>query len=979
MRYEFILLFALLHFNIYAQSFYFKNYNAENGLGQSQISVMTQDSLGRLWLGTETGITMFDGQKSRNFSVKDGLSNNHCISIAIDHQSTVWTGTMNGLSAFNGKKFKNYFFGKQSFDNIVTFVKKDFQNTIWCIAGLRVFSLENGKFKNADLPSTQDFFQLVTDKYGHLLALTRSGQLYSCDNNKQWRPLKVFVKGSLEKNIIYAKFDRNNRLWIAMKDGLYRETPQGFEKFGGNQVQQHISGQIINLTFDQQNNPWFSSFAGVFTLQKNKLIKLDKQNGFSNNLVYDFFLDREGIFWIPTVEGDGLFRLDNLETKTFYSINPANKEPINALCIDSNSTVWIATKEKLKKWNEQQGVTTVNVPTTDLGQLRIVFLRAEADKSVWISTPSEGLWQYKQNKLSPLAEVIKAPKIDFITYCAKDQNQRLWIASFRGIFRTENNQISPLNEFNNPSYSLVEIGQDSMLVGTVSGLLLIVNNRNVLKNPPPLLKKSTVTCMLKINRTVWVGTENGLFQYLIDEGKFLFHSHHLPSLLISNLVQLPNEKKLFIGTTKGLAILDLNTNNITNISARIGLPPIGIVLNSMHLDKKRGLLWLGTEEGVFTYEYQSRRFSTPLNKVILTSVLCNDTILKPGQWNKGVSNWYNIPTALKVPTGKSRLSFEFKAISLRDNTGIQYQYRVKGLNNTWSRFNKNQKLEFPALGPGSYVLEVRAKSRDDQFAKQSLSYSFIVSPRFYQTLWFKTIIILLALMAGAVIQYSINKIRIKAKLRMELARKEERELVRVRTAEDFHDELGNKLTRISLFADILLAKVNPLDQEVSKLVKQIKENTVQLFQGARDIIWSLNPDSDNLYEVMSRICDFGLELFEDSNTQFIYFGVDELKNNLYIPLEYSRNVTMILKETLTNTFKHAKASKVTLSIEQYEAQHWLIRITDDGIGYDIKTVERGHGIDNMNNRVKRVKATLKVASQIGQGSTLELGFKLPLK
>jgi signal transduction histidine kinase len=88
---------------------------------------------------------------------------------------------------------------------------------------------------------------------------------------------------------------------------------------------------------------------------------------------------------------------------------------------------------------------------------------------------------------------------------------------------------------------------------------------------------------------------------------------------------------------------------------------------------------------------------------------------------------------------------------------------------------------------------------------------------------------------------------------------------------------------------------------------------------------------------------------------------------------------MILKETLTNTFKHAKASKVTLSIEQYEAQHWLIRITDDGIGYDIKTVERGHGIDNMNNRVKRVKATLKVASQIGQGSTLELGFKLPLK
>lgn len=213
---------------------------------------------------------------------------------------------------------------------------------------------------------------------------------------------------------------------------------------------------------------------------------------------------------------------------------------------------------------------------------------------------------------------------------------------------------------------------------------------------------------------------------------------------------------------------------------------------------------------------------------------------------------------------------------------------------------------------------------------------------------------------------------------MESALKTEREIVRKRTAEDFHDELGSRLIRIRLFSDTLITKISTSDPEALNLINQIKENSTQLFQSARDIIWSLNPESDNLYEVVSRVCDFSVEMFQGTGTHFQEIGVNELDRNIFLPLEYSRNITMTLKEALTNSFKHARASEVSLSIERISTNHdWLICIKDNGIGFDMNTVELGNGIKNMQSRIKRIKGNLSLSSQVGQGSSLELTFRLP--
>ena len=88
---------------------------------------------------------------------------------------------------------------------------------------------------------------------------------------------------------------------------------------------------------------------------------------------------------------------------------------------------------------------------------------------------------------------------------------------------------------------------------------------------------------------------------------------------------------------------------------------------------------------------------------------------------------------------------------------------------------------------------------------------------------------------------------------------EEQMKVRQKTSEDFHDEMGNKLTRISVLSDILETQMLGEQQEQKKLIAQIKENVAALYAGTKDILWSLQPESDNLYEILNRIKDFGID------------------------------------------------------------------------------------------------------------------------
>src|SRR5690606_35267759 len=135
-----------------------------------------------------------------------------------------------------------------------------------------------------------------------------------------------------------------------------------------------------------------------------------------------------------------------------------------------------------------------------------------------------------------------------------------------------------------------------------------------------------------------------------------------------------------------------------------------------------------------------------------------------------------------------------------------------------------------------------------------------------------------------------------------------------RTAEDFHDEVGNKLTRINVLSNILKTKISNPAPDLFRIIEQIQENTAQLYSSTRDILWSLQPSNSNLYEILHRIRDVGVELFQDTDIEFSFSGADERMKRYRLPLDVSRNLIMIFKEALNNCLKYANATQVYMEV-----------------------------------------------------------------
>ncbi len=206
-----------------------------------------------------------------------------------------------------------------------------------------------------------------------------------------------------------------------------------------------------------------------------------------------------------------------------------------------------------------------------------------------------------------------------------------------------------------------------------------------------------------------------------------------------------------------------------------------------------------------------------------------------------------------------------------------------------------------------------------------------------------------------------RRLRLLAKLRAE-----EQGKIRLRTAEDFHDEIGNKLTRINVLTNVLKNKIT-MTPDTTRILGQIEDNTGQLYSGTRDILWSLKPSNDNLYEILHRIRDFGGELFQDTEVNFTFIGTDEKWRNHRLPMDMSRNLIMIFKEALNNCLKYSNAKNVSLEVSLKNRDVLQMILKDDGVGFDIQTIKKGNGINNMNIRAGRLNGKLYVDSRQDKG------------
>ena len=198
-----------------------------------------------------------------------------------------------------------------------------------------------------------------------------------------------------------------------------------------------------------------------------------------------------------------------------------------------------------------------------------------------------------------------------------------------------------------------------------------------------------------------------------------------------------------------------------------------------------------------------------------------------------------------------------------------------------------------------------------------------------------------------------------------------------KAARDFHDELGHKLTKISLFSEIVKRNLNGASPEVTDYLERINHTAKGLAGGMRDFIWTLNPEKDSLHEVAMRLKDFGDGLFDKTGIAFRTQGVSDELEAISLTMDTRRHLTLIFKEAMNNALKHSGCENTVLTFS-LEGQRFSVSLRDDGKGILAPQENEGeailngshekrprqpsgNGLHNMQLRARKISGSLDIA------------------
>jgi signal transduction histidine kinase len=337
--------------------------------------------------------------------------------------------------------------------------------------------------------------------------------------------------------------------------------------------------------------------------------------------------------------------------------------------------------------------------------------------------------------------------------------------------------------------------------------------------------------------------------------------------------------------------------------------------------------------------------------------------------------FFKIPYNPVLPPDKNHITFHFNRVDKRYPKSVKFRYFLENFDKAWSQPSSNNQVTYSNLPPGRYIFRLAATNNQGSWSPAE-SYTFTVRTPFYQTASF--IVGMLILFAGAVtlILYLRVKQRVNQVVMLERIRVKEQETLRKEIARDFHDEMGNQLTRIINYVSLL--KLNGAANGNSNsnghdLYTKVEDSAKYLYTGTRDFIWSIDPGNDELSKLFLHIRDFGEKLFEEKNINFRAFN--EVKDKAKLPYGFSREANLIFKEAMTNAFKYSQANNVTLSLQRNDGGYDMA-IEDDGVGFSTGDVQKSNGLKNIRERSDRIHAVLRIQSSKNQGTKIVLTFTL---
>ncbi|HWY10785.1 MAG TPA: two-component regulator propeller domain-containing protein [Bacteroidia bacterium] len=991
----------------------------EQGLSQSSISSILQDNKGFIWLGTQDGLNRYDGRIIDHYNFKPfdskTISGDDIYSFCSDN-TNLWTLSAGGLDKmdFNSSTVTHLK------EEIKTGEKPSTLYRIWYVNNSLLLYTAKGLSK-IKISNTNNFtlipfvfeekqkselhtiaHSVCGDERNNLYAATNKGVfvLHPTENSFQLLPgfeniIKTETNTPVECNTVLNK---NNRLYFSVSNSFYVYNVQttALKSLSLGKTQTAV---ITNALIDNQNNIWLGTNSGLYRLgiTAKDSIYIDKS----------FYKNPNNRFGLQSNDITALYQ------------NPNSKDDI----------VWIGTRDA-GAFNYSYSKNSFTMASAMLSNNDLNFFATVKDKDgiIWAGL-NYGLCKLdRQNKtftvLNLNSQLLKLNRFIEALYC--DDENNIWTAYGNGLYKVDKktNTLKTILEPLSPNkrnhvVRIVKYTKDELILCTWQGLVIyntVTGKANTISEIEINGEKQKIespSCFyIDTKNNWWLGTSKGLFciNVITSQNKFYTNNVSDTNSLVSKRVMDVNETtkgEIIVATTKGLSILK-NPDGKTSFKNYYFVKGLSNSFIYGLLRDDKGLFWMTTNFGISVFNPETQEFksysasdgvcinefnSAGFHKAYdgellfggiggLVSIYPNKQIINkntPDVFLKSVriENFKDTMsmasnTPLNLSYNQNKLFFEFSVPDFSGADNINLFYHVQQNSTSWTKVNPSQifSLVFANLAPGTYNLEVKAVNSEGIESKP-FSFSFIISPPFWNTGWFFVLIIVGVILAT----WAVYRIRLQNKIahikELEDIRKEENEKVRKAAALDLHDEFGNGLTRISKLVEMARIHVPPENKEAIGILDVISQNTTRLYHGTKDFIWSINPGNDNLYEIIIRIKDFGDELFYGTGCEFEVIGLQEEFKNIKQHPSSGRNIAMIFKEALSNTIKHSKADKVKLSIEP-NGIAIAVKLKDNGAGFEMKNDKNSFGLSNMQQRAAKAGAVLQIHSEKEEGTEIIL-------
>jgi signal transduction histidine kinase len=280
---------------------------------------------------------------------------------------------------------------------------------------------------------------------------------------------------------------------------------------------------------------------------------------------------------------------------------------------------------------------------------------------------------------------------------------------------------------------------------------------------------------------------------------------------------------------------------------------------------------------------------------------------------------------------------------------------LQGFDETWIASGARRYAAYTNLDPQEYIFRVKASNSHGVWNEAGTSIRITVIPPYWKTWWFRIIAILLL----GFLLYGIYRYRLSQVLALER--------LRLRIANDLHDDIGSELSSIALESDLIarrLPKEKPEQERLLAVGRTIRHSADSL----RDIVWIVNPDQDKLQDLVTRMREIAVTMLRGIHSSF---RSDGPLATVPLEMEFKRNVLMIFKETLNNIVRHAQATRVEIEAG-LNAKQLRISVKDNGLGFDVAAPHGGRGLKSLQSRASAIGGKIEIHSTPGSGTRVYL-------